>query len=248
VGTDHARPIIGDALTAVEYMDGVRENRTGVTRYNQGMDANSLNKTATGINLITNAAQQRIELIARLFAETGVKCLMLIVHAMSLKFGREQEMVKLRGKWVPINPSTWKTRRDMTVSVGLGNGNKDQMLAHLQMIAQMQAQGMQIGIARPENIYATARRFTQNAGFKNADEFWTDPVKNPMPQAPNPLLQAEQMKQQGAQQLHQAQSLEAQQKFAGRRTGEGAGAGAPARARGHREGQGPRASSSRSPS
>jgi hypothetical protein len=208
------RPQIGgDILQAVEYVDTVRENRTGVTRYNQGMDANSLNKTATGINLISNAAAQRIELIARLFAETGVKCLMLIVHAMSLKYGREAEMVKLRGQWAQISPNTWKTRRDMTVSVGLGNGNKDQMLQHLMMIAQMQTQGMQIGIATAKNIYATARRFTQNAGFKNADEFWTDPEKDPMPQQPNPMLQAEQAKQEGAMQLHQAKSAEEQQKF-----------------------------------
>jgi hypothetical protein len=182
-------PQVGsDILQAVEYVDTVRENRTGVTRYNQGMDADSLNKTATGINLISNAAAQRIELIARLFAETGVKALMLIVHALSLKYGREQEMVKLRGQWVPVSPATWKTRRDMTVSVGLGNGNKDQMLQHLMMIAQMQAQGAAIGIATPLNIYNTAKRFTQNAGFKNADEFWTDPQKNPQPQQPNPEM------------------------------------------------------------
>lgn len=205
----------GDILQAVEYVDTVRENRTGVTRYNQGMDANSLNKTATGINLITNAAAQRIELIARLFAETGVKHLMLIIHAMSLKHSREQEMVKLRGRWVPVNPATWKTRRDMTVSVGLGNGNKDQMLQHLTMIAQMQAQGMQIGIATAKNILATAKRFTQNAGFKNPDEFWTDPEQNPPPPPPpDPQMVKAQIDAQAKQQDMALKAQDSDREFA----------------------------------
>lgn len=68
------------AYPMMEYMDTVKENRTGVTKYNQGLDANSLNKTATGVNLIMNASQERIQLIARIFAETGVKELFWQVH------------------------------------------------------------------------------------------------------------------------------------------------------------------------
>lgn len=175
----------GDVLQAVEYIDSVRENRTGVTRYNQGLDANSLNKTATGVNSIMNAAQQRIEMIARLFAETGVKNLMLIVHAMASKFSQKDEVIKLRGRWVPVNPRQWKSRTDMSISVGLGTGNKDQILQHLTMLWQMQTAGLQIGIARPENLFETAKRMTNNIGMKQADMFWTDPRRAP-PQQPQP--------------------------------------------------------------
>ena len=179
-------PDKGPALiSAIEMVDSIRENRTGVTKYNQGLDANSLNKTAHGINQIMTASQQRIEMIARVFAETGVKSLMLIIHAMSIKHGRQAEMVKLRNKWVPIDPRGWKHRRDITVSVGIGTGNKDQMLGHLMMILQEQKQALAIGLARPENIRATLKRLTQNAGFKNADEFWADPAEQP-PQQPQP--------------------------------------------------------------
>ena len=197
-------------LQAIEYVDSVRENRTGVTRYNQGLDANSLNKTATGVNQIMQAAQQRIEMIARTFAETGVRALMLIVHAMSLKHSRQPEMVKLRNQWVPVDPRTWKTRRDMTVSVGLGTGNKDQMLGHLANIWQMQLAGMQFGIANPKNLYETATRMTQNAGFKLTDAFWSDPAKfQPPPPPPSP----EQIKAQAEMQKLQFSAQQDAQKF-----------------------------------
>jgi hypothetical protein len=202
-------------LQAVEMIDGVRENRTGVTKYNQGLDANSLNKTATGITQIMTAAQQRIELIARIFAETGVKCLMLIVHAMAIKHGRKEEVIKLRNQWVAVNPRNWKSRKDVSVSVGLGTGNKDQMLQHLQMILLAQQQAIQIGVATPQNVYNALVKLTQNAGFKNAEEFWTDPSKSPpQQQGPSPeqvKAQAEMEKEQFKQQSEaQKKQFEAQ--------------------------------------
>lgn len=189
----------GDVLQAVEYIDSVRENRTGVTRYNQGLDANSLNKTATGVNSIMNAAQQRIELIARMFAETGVKALAFIVHAMASKHSQREEKVKLRGEWVPINPRSWKSRTDMSISVGLGTGNKDQVLQHLTMLWQMQTAGLQFGIARPENLLETAKRLTNNIGMKQADMFWTDPRQNPPQQQSDPNMLKVQAEIQGKQ-------------------------------------------------
>ncbi len=205
----------GDILQALEFVDTIRQNRTGVTSYNQGMDADSLNKTAHGINSIMNAAAQRLELIARLFAETGVKSLMLIIHAMSLKFSTQAEKIKLRNQWVEIDPRSWKTRRDMTVSVGLGNGNKDQQIGQLTLIAQMQAQGLQIGIASPENIYNTAKRFTQASGFKNAEEFWTDPKENPAPPPPpDPQVVKAQIDAEAKQQDMQLKAVDSQRELA----------------------------------
>lgn len=212
----------GAILQAIEYVDTVRENRTGVTKYNQGLDSNSLNKTARGVSQIMNASQQRIELIARIFAETGVKCLMLLIHAVSVKNGRKQEMIKLRNEWVAVDPREWKTRRDITVSVGLGTGNKDQMLQHLTMILTAQQQGLQIGVTDPSKIYNALVKLTQNAGFKNPEEFWTDPAKAPpMQHPPSPeaiKAQADAQKTQATlqadQQKTQAQLQADQQKFA----------------------------------
>lgn len=194
-------PILGaTSFSMIEYIDTLRENRTGVTKYNQGLDSNSLNKTASGVSQIMTASQQRIELVARLFAETGVKDLFLIVHALCRKHSQKAEVIRLRGQWVPIDPRQWKKRSDLSIAVGLGTGNKDQQLQHLMTILTAQREAIAIGIATPKNIYNALVKLTQNAGFKDPDEFWTSPQEQqPQPSQPSPeeiKAQAEQMKAQ----------------------------------------------------
>lgn len=208
-------PFPASSFTMVEYLDSMKEKRTGVTAYNQGLDSNSLNKTATGVQQIMNAAAQRLELVARTFAETGVKELFLLVHRLVRKHYVKPDVVKLRNKWVEVDPREWKDRDDLSISVGLGTGNKDQQLAHLTQIIQLQAMGLQLGITTPKNVYNAASKMTQNAGFKNPEEFWSDPdspeaqqLKAQQSQQPNP----EMMKVQGQMQIEQMKIQSEQQK------------------------------------
>jgi hypothetical protein len=187
-------PLSHPQLTAssfcmVEYMDSMKEKRTGITAYNQGLDSNSLNKTATGVAQIMNAAQQRIELVARTFAETGVKELFMLVHHLVRTTLTKPDIVRMRNKWVEVDPREWKARKDLSISVGLGAGNKDQQLTHLMSILQMQKEAIQIGITNPEKIYNALAKLTQNAGFKNPEEFWVNPANNPPPQPQGPSIE-----------------------------------------------------------
>jgi hypothetical protein len=191
-------------------MDNMKENRTGVTAYNQGLDANSLNKTASGIAQIMSASQQRIELVARTFAETGVKDLFKLVHRLVRTSYTKPDIMRLRNKWVEVDPREWKNRNDLTISVGLGAGNKDQQLMHLTTILQMQKEALSVGITSPEKIYNALAKLTQNAGFKNPEEFWTNPSDNQQEAQKDPnqtliegQMQIEQMKAQNEQQLAQ---------------------------------------------
>ncbi len=184
-----------ESLTLMEYADSVRENRTGVTRYNQGVDADSLNKTASGITQIMSASQQRIELIARIFAETGVKQLFkLILHCLST-YSDKAMTIRLRDEFVEVDPRAWANGFDMTVNVGLGTGNKDQQLVHLNAIAQAQFAMLQAGlpVVTPKNIYNAQTKIVENAGFKNVEEFWTDPEQMPPspPPPPDPRIEAD---------------------------------------------------------
>lgn len=209
-----SQPVGREALNTIEFLEGIKESRTGVTRYNQGMDANSLNKTATGITQIMGAAQQRIELIARVFAETGVKDLFLGVHAMLLKHQKKPQNVQLNNKWVTINPRTWAKRTDIMVSVGLGTGNKDQMAQHLTNIIEKQAIAMQIGVATPKNIFNALSELTKTAGFRMPEMFFTEPEQNqqnPQDQQAQQQMQAEQQTQQQQMQMEQAKLQMAQQ-------------------------------------
>lgn len=183
------------AFPLMEYLDTNKENRTGITRYNQGMDADSLNKTMGGISQIMDAAQQKQELIARTFAETGVKQLFAGVHKLLLQHAKKQEIVRLRNEWVPVDPRQWKTRTDMTVAVGLGTGNKQQMLAHIMSILGVQERALMIGVATPANIYEACMELTKNAGFKDGEKYWTNPAQQqPKPEQPDPKVVAEQQR------------------------------------------------------
>lgn len=175
-------PLPASSFGMVEYMDSMKEKRTGVTAYNQGLDSNSLNKTATGIQQVMNASQQRLELVARTFAETGVKDLFKLVHRLVRTQYTKPDIIRLRNKWVDVDPREWKNRNDLTISVGLGAGNKDQQLTHLMAIINMQKEALPAGITSPDKIYNALAKLTQNAGFKNPEEFWTNPAENPQGQ------------------------------------------------------------------
>ena len=181
-------------MSMLEYMKGFNEDSTGWTRYNQGADGDTLNDTATGVNIITNRADMRLDLIARNFAE-GFRDLFRMILKLVSQYGQKEEITKLRGQWVPINPREWRNGFECVVNVGLGTGNKDQQVAHLMALLAQQQQGMAVGVATPENAYQTLIELTKALGFKNGDKFFTDPAKNPPPQQPGPM-QIEQMKAQ----------------------------------------------------
>ena len=175
-------PLPQASFELVSYMDTMKEKRTGVTAYNQGLDSESLNKTASGMAQIMSAAQQRMELVARTFAETGVKELFMLVHKLVRTHLTKPDIVRLRNKWVEVDPREWKARNDLTISVGLGAGNKDQQLMHLNTILAMQKEALAAGLTSPDKIYNSLAKLTQNAGFKNPEEFWTNPNENPQGQ------------------------------------------------------------------
>ena len=213
----------------LEYVDTVRENRVGVTRYNQGLDADSLNKTARGITQIMTAAQQRIELIARVFAETGVKDLFGMILYWVRKYPDQgQRIIRLRGDFVEMDPTQWgEGDFDLTVNVGIGTNNKDQMLGHLTMLMQVMEKVImyQGGTDGPlvdlDNVYEVMRKLVENMGFKNAEMFVTDPndpeVQQKMaqkPPKPNPEMEKLKIEQAKVQTDDKKVQIEGQAKMA----------------------------------
>jgi hypothetical protein len=174
-------------------------------------DALKGDTTATQANIVTNKADMRLDLIARNFAD-GFRDLFRLMLKLCSQYQQKEDVVKLCGTWTPVSPREWRNGFDVTINVGLGTGSKDQQVAHLVMMGQQQAQGLQIGIATPQNVYETAKELTKALGFKGADKFWTDPSQQP-PQPPKPdpeqikaqsQMQVEQMKAQMQQQTAQA--------------------------------------------
>lgn len=202
-------PYVADgAFKAIEYFDQRSEVRTGVSRLTQGLDANAINKTATGVNAITNFSNERQAMIARVFAESGVKRLFKKILELSCKYQTQEVMIKLRGEWVSMNPMEWSDEMDFIPTVGIGTGNRDQQLMHLNSLLGIQVQAIQMqgGIEGPlvtgENVYNTAAKIVENAGLKSPELYFTDPRTAPPPQ---PKPDPEMMKLQQEGQIKQAE-------------------------------------------
>jgi hypothetical protein len=193
-----------NSFNMLGYLDSIREERTGVNKNSMGLNDGALksHQTATGVAQVMTAAQQKIELIARVFAETGMKDLANNVYQLVQKFESPEKLVRLNNEWVTLYPAEWKEKLDCTAQVGLGFGNKDMNLMHLgqlaqtmQMIAQHPAAGMMI---KPKNVYNLVAEQIKSMGMKNVNDFITDPGDQPIPQqqGPSPEEQAKQMEAQ----------------------------------------------------
>ena len=162
----------------LEYLEGQKENRTGITRYNQGLDANSLNKTATGISAILGQSSQRLELIARMFAETGISELFRFMVSLNQKFVDQNTVVRLTNKQLRVSPDDLNGNFDLIVNAGISISTKESTIMTLQtmLTALMQTQAAGIPIVTPQNIYNLFKKWIESAGFKNYSDYVTDPA------------------------------------------------------------------------
>jgi len=200
----------------LEYLDGVREARAGVSKMSQGLDENALTShtTATAVNAVMGAAQSRVELIARNFAETGVKDLMICIYELLHKNQDKERMIQLRNEWVPVRPDVWRDKFDCTVSVALGNGNKDQHMMHLSQMLQFAGEAMKGGlpIVSMQNMYNLSASLVKAMGFQNVSDYLTDPSQMPPQQeeGPSPEEQTAQMEAQVKQEELKIKAAEVQ--------------------------------------
>ena len=206
--------IVGELLPVMTYMDSIREMRSGVTRTGQGIDANALqNQSATAVQEVFSMAQAKMKLIARIFAETGIRDMFWLLHATIRKHGQKAQTVRLRNQWVEVDPRNWKTRNDMTIDVGLGTGGKAEQFAQTMAMANFQKElvlGGKTNIVDDGKLYNTAAKIAKLMGHKSPDPFFNDPdakdeqgqLKHPPPPPPpDPAL----LKVQADTQIKQAE-------------------------------------------
>src|SRR5690606_3688546 len=167
----------------IEFMDSRREQRTGITRYNQGLDADSLNKTATGVTKILDAGNARKKMMARILAETGIKDLFRLLLRIVVNNQDQPATVRLRNTWVEFNPSGWSPEMDVTIETGLGTGDKSQLLMTLQTVLAAQKEALAAGLplATPKNIFNTLEAMLKASGIKGVSRYFQDPDEAPQP-------------------------------------------------------------------
>lgn len=208
---DLTTPFVAAAgMSMIDYFDKVRQTRTGVSELSQGVNPESLEKSAIGsqgVATLADAAAQRIELVARVLSETGMKQLYLLMLKLVTQTPNRAQQVKINGRWLQIDPRSWKNRYDMTVSVGIGTSNKQQQIANLESIIGKQQLALPVGLATLGNIHHSLTRLTEVMGYKDAGQFWSSPPDG------QPEGQQDGQEQQGdgtAEALVQAEQIKAQ--------------------------------------
>lgn len=177
--------IVGELLPVIQYFTEQSTARTGVSPETQ-VDPNSLQEIRQDV--FSNAmdrASQRIEMLTRIFAETGYRKLMLKVHQLLRSHWDIEKTIKLRGEWIDVDPQGWRDRTDMFVNVGLGFNTKTQQLQMLMELLNMQKEAAGQGMSDPSRIYNTLERMTYAAGLGDARQSFIDP-DSPEFQPPEP--------------------------------------------------------------
>jgi hypothetical protein len=216
--------VTGSAYPLLGYFDSIQSKRSGVSDVQQGLDPNILqNVTAAAVAATTQAAQGKLELVARIFAETGVKSLFKGILHLLCKYQDKPRLIRMRGKYVEMDPREWSNQYDVSISVGLGTGSKQEQMAMLQMVlakqeAILQAYGPANPLVSVGQYRATLGRFIEAAGFKDSSEFFKDitpeqdqALSNPPPQQPqqNPALDAMMAQAQAQIQIEQQKAMAA---------------------------------------
>jgi len=161
----------------LQYLDEVQSKRSGVSDAQQGLNPDVLqNVTATAVNAMQSASQGKLELIARIFADTGVSSLFKGILQLVCKYQQKERIIRVNNKYVPFDPREWSSEYNVTVNVGLGTGSRQEQLATMQMILDKQEQIItQYGLSNPlvnlKQYRDTLARFVQMAGFKDDSQF-----------------------------------------------------------------------------
>lgn len=178
-----------DLQGALEYVSTMAEQRTGVLRNGQGLNPDSLHETKGGMMQMAAMGQKRVRLIARIFAETGIKDMFLGMHALIRQHGEKGAKARLRNKWVEIDPTTWGSRNDMTIEIGVGAGGMDYEMQKSERLANVLERLIAVpggaAMVPADKAYNAASDAIRAIGYKDAERYVADPTTLP-PQEPQP--------------------------------------------------------------
>ena len=189
------------SMDLVNYAESELQNRTGSTKYNQGLDSNSLNSTATGITAILGQADKRIRLIARLFAENWIVPMIRFLILLNRKYGEDVQTFRFKDSEVSISSNDLDIDYDLVINVGNGAGTKEARIqSYMMLLSNVYPTLSQAGVATPKSYYAAGTALLEEMGLKNTQGILLDPDSP----------EAQQIQQQAAQQ-QQAQEAAKEQ-------------------------------------
>jgi len=199
VTIEDTKPIIGQVIPLLQLIDETKDMRTGITKQSTVPDPKTLQASGQESYLsFVEKADQRIDLLARIFAETIVKRMYIKLHALILKHGDTKQM-KTNGQWIRVDPTSWRRRESMTIHVGLGVTSKHQKLAAAQIIkadhdmlidkgAIADPQAGKPGLITLQHVYNGRKLLVESLGELGVDKYYQNPQQiqqKPQPQQPD---------------------------------------------------------------
>ena len=188
-------PFVGQAaFPMLDYIDQIREDRTGMSKAAMGLNADALqSSTKAAVAATISASQGRIELISRLMAE-GMKKLFKSILFLVTTHQDKARMVRLRNEFVQIDPRAWDAAMDCSINIGMGNGDTNERVAALMQISAKQQEVLtQLGVVNPlvtpAQYTSTLRKIVELNGFKDPSQFFNQipaDYQPPAPPAPKP--------------------------------------------------------------
>lgn len=196
-------PVSPLTMDLINYAETEIQNRSGSTKYNQGLDADSLNKTATGITAIMGAADKRIKLMARLIAENWTIPMVRFIILLNKKYGEPIQTFRYKDTEVSINNDDLDIDYDFVINVGNGAGTKEARIqSYMLLLSNVYPILAQVGVATPKSYYAAGTALLEEMGLKNTQEILLDPDSE---EAKAQQAQQAQQTQQQAMAMQQAQ-------------------------------------------
>ena len=185
-------PFLGkEAFPMIQYLDAMKESRTGQTAASQGLDPDVLQSTTrAAVTATIRGAEQHLEMMARLFADGFQRMFKGMLRLVILHQDRER-VVRLRDEWVPVDPRVWDSTMDCTVNVGLGSGQTDERLAVLNQIVVRQQEAMEkMGPNNPlvglGQIRHTLAKMLEISGYPDSSQFFKQIPLDYQPPPPAP--------------------------------------------------------------
>ncbi len=180
--------VANESLQGIELANNMREERIGINRLNQGLDADSLNKTATGAQIANTRDQKRALMMLRVFAETGCKDLCKRLLRLTCEYQDKPATIRLRNTWVEYDPRGWSAEMDVNINVGLGSGDKSQTIQFLSMMGAYFQQAAPLGVVTPENVYNLGKMLLKAGNIQGGEtRLLTDPsTQEQAPPQPSP--------------------------------------------------------------
>ena len=201
-------PISPLSMQVIEYAQNEIESQSGSTRYNQGLDSNSLNKTATGLTAILGQAEKRMKQMSRMFAENFIVPIFKYIILLDQRYMDQEQIIRLTNENIVISKDELNIDYDLIINVGLGPGTKEAQIQYLMvMINQIYPILAQAGLITPKSWYNIISELLEKMGIRNVANYILDPDSQ---EAAQFQQEQEQKAQQAAQEAMQAEQQKAQ--------------------------------------